>query len=136
MIGSCETARGLTVDRDEVRISTKAGDVLLDPAECGHLVPHTSIAGYILCTEGEEAEGSQSVSDRDDNDVVCEVEEGTVPLAGPGTEHVTSSMDPDHHRQPPFLRLWHINIEVETVLVTLVVQGQLVEVNLWTDLLL
>ena len=121
MVGRGEAASGLTVDCDTMRVSTKPTDILLDPAEGGHLVPHTSIAGDILCAEGEEAEGSQSVSDRDDYDVVCEVEEGPVPAAGPRPEHVAASMEPDHHRQPPLLRVWHINIEVETVLVTPVV---------------
>ena len=70
MVGGGEATRGLAVDRDEVRVSTEAVDVVPDPAECGHLVSHSGIAGHVLGPEREEAEGAQPVPDLHQDDPV------------------------------------------------------------------
>ena len=48
VIGARKASRGLTIDRDQVGVSPELPDVLLDPGQGHHLVPHTSVAGDVL----------------------------------------------------------------------------------------
>ena len=130
MVGRGEAASGLTVDRDEVRVSTKSLDVVLDPGESGQLVSHPSVAGNILSAEREEAQGPQPVPDLHQHHLVRDVEQRSVPPTDPRPAGVASAVDPDQDWQPPLppppsppLNLGDKDVQVETVLVTPLIQA-------------
>ena len=99
MVGGGKAASGLTVDGDEVGVAAKHDDVVMDPLEAHHLVPHPGIARDILRAQGQEAERSESVPDGDHNDVMREVVERSKLTAGSISSSISSSMDPEEDRK-------------------------------------
>ena len=73
MVSGGKAAGRLAIDGDQVRIAAKHGNVVLDPLQGQHLVSDTSIARDILCTQGQEAQRSQSVSVRNYSVNICNI---------------------------------------------------------------
>ena len=82
MVEHAEAAGALPGDGDLVRVAHEAGDVVPDPEHGEPLVQQPLVAGRLLQPEGEEAEGSESVVDGDEDDVVRHPQLGPIPVTG------------------------------------------------------
>ena len=81
MVGGGEAASRLTHQCHIVRISSESVDVVLDPLQGGHLVQHAGVAGDLLVAQGQEPEGSQSVVQCDEDNVMNHPELGSKPAS-------------------------------------------------------
>ena len=111
MVSGGKAAGRLAIDGDQVRIAAKHGNVVLDPLQTQDLVSDTRIARDILGGQGQEAKRTQSVPDGDHDDVMREVEQGSIQSAGSVSARVSSAMDPEENRKQFIsFRLRNINV--------------------------
>jgi hypothetical protein len=118
-----ERAGRFAKDRDILRIAAKGRDVLLDPAECGHLIELAVVARSIsarLTRElrvRKEPEDAQPVIDRDNDDPLARERIAIVTRLSAGTRLEPTAVDPHHHRQPIARRRRRgPHVEIEAVL--------------------
>ena len=116
MIGDSSSSSRLAEDSDKAGVSSEHLNVVLDPGKSHHLVQLSHVARNIFQTEGEVAEGSQSVIDRDDDDAVDHPILRSEAVRRAVTRDKTSTVYPDHHGQGEVgLRDGDMNVEVKTV---------------------
>nr|WP_235674625.1 hypothetical protein [Mycolicibacterium pulveris] len=90
--------RGPAEHRDRIRVTTKSVDVVANPPQRGQQVEQSEVGRHIS-TIAEEAEHSESISDRHDDHALLGHQSTWVVLGEvTGTRDITTAVDPDQHR--------------------------------------
>ena len=100
VIAHRHAARGFAGDGDLLGVAAERGDVVADPAQRGLLVGQAVVADRAGRTErrvGQEAQRTQPVVDRDDDDVASGRQPARVIDVAAAVDEA-SAVDPHHHR--------------------------------------
>jgi hypothetical protein len=114
-----------TYNSNTVWVTTKLGDVLLDPFKSSDLVSDTKVTLDVGARDGEEAERGETVVDLDSDDVFAGSQVASI-LATCGSTITTSeasTMDREEHRSQVLLRsslweVWCLDVQEEALLAT------------------
>lgn len=95
------TPGALSVDGDFVGITAEVVDVVLDPVQGLNLIQETDVVIRNSSTGeigmGEESESSQTIVDRDDNNLLALMDPMIVGQGGGVSEDITTSVDVEQY---------------------------------------
>merc|ERR1719422_218882 len=109
--------RTLSKDCHLVLVSSKLGNILLNPLQSQDLVPETLVTRDIVPVQVKTTHDGQPVVDAHHHHVLVHEVLHAVHLSASTSADIASSMDPDHHREfSLWVQIRTINIQNETIL--------------------